>query len=148
MKKKVFLLTIAVSFLLFNSCAFWNTVVYPSGLGAYAHTDKFSVQIIECFGNASTQEIAVVLMITNNGFNERRWIGSASNTMAVDNQGNTLKPFRSAGVLLDFPTGVPVRVTIERMGPIFAGTPMLRILRVEIGSSKNIVEFRNVPIVW
>jgi len=91
----------------------------------------------------------VVVTITNRGTNERKYIGgSLEGTMAVDIQGNTLKPYSSSGVLTELPTAVPVKVTIDRFGPILPGTPMLRTLRVSIGSRNNIVEFRNVPIVW
>jgi len=137
---------VAVSLFL-SSCSLWNIIVPSAGGGAFS--GNFSAQVIECFGNAGNQEITVVLMMTNVGFNEKFYVGGSLNgTMAVDVGGNTLKPHSSTGNLYEFPTGVPVRVTIERISPIMAGTPMLRTLRVNIGTSKNIVEFRNVPIAW
>ena len=110
---------------------------------------KYTAVLVECIGNAAAQEINAVLMITNTGFNESHRVGGAVHgTMAIDDRGNTLKPHSNSGYLYEFPTGVPVRVTVERMGPVMQGTLTLRILTVSIGPSNNIVEFRNVPIVW
>ena len=132
--------------LFFGSCALLQKTVPPVGV---ARTGNFTVTVAQCTANAGTQEMTVVVMITNTGPNDQKWVGGSNDgTMAVDVRGNTLKPYTSAGWLHEFPTRVPVRVTIERFGPIVPGTAMLRTLRVSIGSNSNIVEFRNVPVNW
>jgi len=141
----IFVITCLFVSILFGGCA-WLHPNIPSGGGT---TGQFTVVLTQCKGNAGTQDLTVVVTVTNRGTNDRKFIGgSLEGTMAVDIQGNTLKPYSSSGVLVDLPTAVPVKVTIERFGPILPGTLMLRTLRVSIGSRNNIVEFRNVPIVW
>ena len=118
----------------------------PSGV---ATAGNYSAVLTQVSGNAGTQDLTVVVTITNRGPNARQFVGgSLSNTMAVDMRGNTLKPYSSTGVSVEFPTNVPVRVEITRFGPVMPGTMMLRTLRVSIGTSNTMLEFRNVPIVW
>ncbi len=109
---------------------------------------QYVATLVHCTGNTTEQELSVVLMITNTEFNAEAWVGGYGGTVAIDGRGNTLTPYHSAGYFHDFPTGVAVRVTIERLGKIMPGTMMLQSLTVSIGSSGNVVEFRNVPIVW
>ena len=136
----------AVSTLL-GSCA-WLYPVVQSG-GGVSRAGQYTGQIVEVTGNAGNQNVTVVVMITNTGANTRQYIGgSTDGTMAVDVNGNTLKPYSSTGVNTELPSGVPVRVTIARMEPIPPGTPMLRTVRVSIGTRNNMLEFRNVPIIW
>jgi hypothetical protein len=142
--KKTVLLFLFPSILLLGSCA-WLYPHIPTGGGS---AGQFTAVVSQVTADAGTQDLTVVITVTNRGTNVTRHIGSsASGTMAVDINGNTIKP-RSSGVILDFPTGVPVKVTIDRFGPIMPGTPMLRTLRVSLGNANEIVEFRNVPIVW
>ena len=132
---------------LLGSCAWLYPVVQTSG--GISRAGQYSAQIVECFGNAGSQNVTLVVMITNNGANTRQFIGgNGDGTMAIDVSGNTIKPYSSTGVNTEFPSGVPVRVTIARMEPIAPGTPMLRTVRVSIGTRNNLLEFRNVPIVW
>ena len=151
MRKTKISLTIICLFLcaLFGGCAFLPQIIPTIPTGNSASSGNYSVTVTQVTGNAATQNLTVVLMITNRGANSREFVGgSISGTMAVDVAGNTLQPHSSTGVNMEFPTGVPVKVTIERFGAIPPGTSMLRILRVSIGSRNEIVEFRNVPIVW
>ena len=131
--------------ILLGSCGFLHPHVPTGG----SSTGQYLVTLSDCRGNAGTQDLTVVVTVVNKGTNQKRFVGGSSDgTMAVDVTGKTLKPYSSAGVQVDLPTGVPVKVTIERFGPIIQGTPMLRTLRVSVGSSNNIVEFRNVVIIW
>ena len=111
---------------------------------------QFRVQLVECVGNASSQNVTAVLAITNTGPNSYQFIGgSLDGTVAIDSYGSTSKPYGSAGVQCDLPSGVVVRVEVPRLEPVRPGTPMFQSLRVSIGSGKdNIVNFRNVPIIW
>jgi len=131
--------------LFLGSCALLPSIIPGGG----ANTGNFSAVVTQVTGSAGTQDLTVVVTITNRGPNARRYVGgSLSGTMAVDIGGNTIKPYSSTGVDVDLPTGVPVKVSIARFGPILPGTAMLRTLRVSIGSSNEILEFRNVPIAW
>jgi hypothetical protein len=111
---------------------------------------EYSGTIVECTGNTADQDLTVVLMITNTGFNDAQYVGGATTgTMAIDSRGNTLKPlYESLGNYYEFPTGTTVRVTIENLGKIMPGTLMLQTLRVGIGSTNNQLEFNDVLIVW
>lgn len=111
---------------------------------------QYQVSLVECIGNASAQSVTAVVIITNRGPNDKQFIGgSLNNTIAIDNYGTSYIPYNSAGVLTDLPTGVPVRVNINRIEPVMPGISMFRLLRVSIGGkAKSSVEFRNVPIVW
>jgi len=118
----------------------------PSGV---ATAGNYTAVLTQVSGNAGTQDLTVVVTITNRGPNARQFVGgSTSGTLAVDMLGNTLRPYSSTGVSTELITGVPVRVEIARFGPIMPGTMMLRSLRVSIGTSNTMLEFRNVPIVW
>jgi len=120
----------------------------PFGGGFVATTPDFRVELMECIGNHSAQTASVTIMVTNRNANQRAWIGGSSQTYAIDDQGLTSRPHSSAGVSTELPTGVPVRVTIERIGPLF-NTRTLRHLQISIGNSEqNRVTFKNVPIVW
>ena len=132
---------------LLGSCAWLYPVIQTSG--GISRAGQYSAQVVECVGNAGNQSITLVLMITNTGPNTQQFIcGNSGGTMAVDVYGNTLKPYSNTGINTELPSGVPVRVTIARLEPIPPGTPMLRTVRVSIGTRNNMLEFRNVPIVW
>ena len=132
---------------LLGSCAWLYPVVQSSG--GISRAEQYSAQIVECSGNAGNQSVTLVVMITNTGPNTRQYIGgNGDGTLAIDVHGNTLKPYSSTGVNTELPSGVPVRVTIARMEPIPPGTPVLRTVRVSIGTRNNMLEFRNVPIIW
>ena len=111
---------------------------------------QFHVQLIECVGNASSQNVTAVLAVTNTGPNTLVYIGGNSDgSLAVDSYGSTIKPYNSAGKQYDLPSGTVVRVEIDRIEPVSPGTPMFQILRISFGSGhNNTIDFRNVPIVW
>ena len=132
-----------------TSCYLLYPTAPSGGGGAISRAGQYTGQIVEVVGNAGNQNVTVVVMITNTGPNTRQYIGgNGDGTMAVDVNGNTLKPYSSTGVNTELPSGVAVRVTVARMEPIPPGTPMLRTLRISVGTRNNMLEFRNVPIVW
>jgi hypothetical protein len=94
--------------------------------------------------------VTAIVTVTNNGPNDRRWIGgSLDGTFAVDVNGITSKPYNSAGINYQLPSGVMVRAEIPRIEPVAPGTPMFQTLRVSFGGgSDKFVDFRNVPVVW
>ncbi len=90
------------------------------------------------------------MAVTNVGTNSSAYIGGSLNgTMAIDSNGSTIKPYSSAGTYYELPSGVTLRVEIDRLQPVMPGTPMFQTLRVSIGSGNdNVADFRNVPITW
>ncbi len=135
---------------LLTACGMWG---YGSG-GAYTtgglFKRQFHVQLVECVGSASLQNVTAVLTITNDGPDTGLYIGGNSDgSLAVDNLGNTSKPYSSAGRYYKLPYGVTVKVEVERIGPVRPGTSMFQILSVSVGSGENsVVSFRRVPIAW
>jgi hypothetical protein len=111
---------------------------------------RYRVQLVECLGNASSQNVTAILAVTNTGPDSHQFIGgSLDGSVAVDMNGYTAKPYDSAGVQYDLPSGVTVRVEIPRIEPVRPGTPMFQSLTVTVGSGQgNSVRFRNVPITW
>ena len=147
MKQIVLKFAIVASLACLSSCF----LLYgPMGgnMGFMATTPDYRVELIECRGYHSAQMVTATLMITNRNANTRAWVGGSPNSYAIDDQGRRSQPYSSSGVLADLPTGVPVRVTIERIQPVFH-TTMFRHLQISIGGGdKNRVTFRNVPIIW
>jgi hypothetical protein len=162
--KKTCLLLLGAAVL--TSC---STLTALTGIGGYGNTGgvggigglggvltggyvkgQYSVQLVECTGNASSQSVTAVITITNTGPNDRAYIGgSLDGTVAIDSNGATAKPYSSAGVMYNLPSGVVVRVAVEDIGPVRPGTPMFQSLQISIGSGRdNTVNLRNVPIVW
>ena len=120
----------------------------PTGGRMVAFQGNYTVQIVECTGSRSNQQIEIVLMITNKGVNSGFYIGGdVYGTMAVDNYGNTLYP-SGYGSHYEFPTGVPVKIVMRPMKLADPRTSMLSYLKIGIGDAKKIVEFRNIPITW
>ena len=111
---------------------------------------QFRVQLIECVGNASSQNVTAVMSVTNTGPNAFVFIGgNLDGSLAVDSYGSTSKPYNSAGHQYDLPSGVTVRVEIPRIEPVRPGTAMFQMLRISFGGGKgSTIDFRNVPIVW
>ena len=140
-------------FLAVGTTSCWILTDQPRGGGPFGSslvttTPDFRVELVECIGNHSAQSVRVTLIVTNRKANQRAWIGSSSHSYAIDDQGRTSRPHSSAGVSTELPTGVPVRVTIERFEPVFH-TMMFRHLQISIGNSEtNRVVFKNVPITW
>jgi hypothetical protein len=150
MKIKHILMLAAATFIL-SSCAilgmgYDNVGILTGGLVK----GQYRVQLVECLGNASSQNVTAVLAVTNTGPNSRLFIGgSLDGSVAIDINGYTAKPYSSAGVQYDLPSGVVVRVEIPRIEPVRPGTPMFQSLTITVGSGQgNSVRFRNVPIVW
>lgn len=139
---------------LFVSC---SAMIPPVGTGRSMRVvtegtvkGQFRVQLIECIGNTSSQSVTAILAVTNTGPNTHFYIGGSSNgSMAVDSYGSTVKPYNSAGKHYDLPSGVVVRVEIDRIEPVRPGTPGFQTLRVSLGvGDNNIIDFRNIPIIW
>lgn len=110
---------------------------------------RFKVEIIDCIGNSAEQKFDVILKITNKSTNESNMCvgGSCSGaSSAVDKEGNSYKPNKCAGDCKDFPTGVPVKVTVtfEQILPTVKG---MEVIKVSLGSYGT-VELRNVNIKW
>ncbi len=112
----------------------------------------FRVQLVECIGYASSQSVTAVIAVTNTGPNDHLYIGgSTDGTMAVDEYGVSSKPYSSTGTHYELPSGVTVRVEVDRINPVRPGAALFQTLRISIGSGDrqtNVVDFRNVPIVW
>lgn len=136
-----------------------TTLAAITGVGGYDNAGvltgglvkgQFRVQLIECVGNASSQNVTAIMTVTNTGPNAYVYIGGSLNgSVAVDSDGRTSKPYNSAGHQYDLPSGVVVRVEIPRIEPVRPGTPMFQSLDISFGGGKdNTVRFRNVPIVW
>lgn len=136
-----------------------TTLTSLTGIGGYNNAGilmggtvkrQFNVQLIECVGNASSQSVTAVMAVTNTGPNAFVYIGGSLNgSVAIDSYGSTSKPYNSAGHQYDLPSGVVVRVEIDRIEPVRPGTPMFQSLDISFGSGKdNTVRFRNVPIIW
>jgi len=145
-KKIFFILSLCT---LFGSCVLFTPPYVGTDSGTVAHNGNYSVTLLECNGNRSTQEINIVVMITNKGVNESLYVGGVSDgTMAIDNYGNTLYPSAAASKY-EFPTGVSVRVAVRPFKLVEPRTSMLRSFRLGlVGASTKAVEFRNVPIRW
>ena len=157
MKRPTLIISLLLGAVMFTSCSTYNalmgtnygTVVGPVTEGVVKR--QFRVQLIECIGNASAQSVTAMIAITNMGPNAHLYIGGNSDgSMAVDEYGVTSKPYNSAGVHYDLPSGVTVRAEVDRINPVRPGAAMFQTLRISIGSGNkdNIVDFRNVPIVW
>ena len=147
MNRFVLKLATVVSFACLSSC-FILEGPFGGNVGFVVTTPDYRVELLECRGNHSAQTVTATLIITNRNANARVWIGGSPNSYAIDDQGRRSQPYSSSGVLTDLPTGVPVRVNIERIQPVFH-TNMFRHLQFSIGSGeKNQVVFRNVPIIW
>ena len=115
------------------------------GGGMIAYHGNYTVQLLQCTANRGNQEIEIVLLMTNRGVNEGMYLG-ASSSLAIDNYGNTLSGFGTQ--YYEFPTGVPVKVTVNRIKLADPRTTMLSYYKIEMKSSNNFVEFRNVPVGW
>ena len=150
-----------VALLLFNSCSIIsqhtgigientngnvNNRVITSGI----INGQFRVQLVECTGNASSQNVTAIITVTNIGQNAKMWIGgSTDGTLAIDSYGITSKPQSGSGGLYDLPSGVTIRVEVKKIEPVRPDTPMFQILKINVGSERdNVVQFKNVPIVW
>ena len=110
---------------------------------------RFKVDIVDCIGNSAEQKFTLTLKITNKGTNESNMcIGGScgGNTLAVDKQGNSYKSDRCAGDCKDFPTNVPVKVTLifEKVLPSVQG---LEVIKFNLGNYGN-VELRNIKLSW
>lgn len=154
MKKTIFQINLLLGTMLLASCAalgiggFGNLGVGTVTSGTVDR--QFYVQLIECVGNTSAQSVTAIMAVTNNGPNAYRYIGGSLNgSVAIDSNGYTSKPYNSAGKQYDLPSGVTVRVEIDRIEPVAPGTPSFQSLTISLGSGQNgSVMFRNVPIVW
>ena len=159
LKNVIFLVTI-----LFMSCTALNIPTGTNGYdgtGGYGNINigsvtrgtvkgQFQVQLIECVGNASSQNVTAIMLVTNTGPNAYLYIGGSLNgSVAIDSHGMTSKPYGSAGQQYDLPSNVTVRVEIPRIEPVRPGTPMFQSLGISFGTgANNMIYFRNVPIVW